>query len=431
MSPVVKKFQLLRRETRALDALLLGAVEPSMLYYSRVQGPQPECSQIGCIIEPNPAAALHLSSHSRRVSPGSVAIFRVKADAAVAGLTDEAPPGWSSALSSAARVRCVLRGRGQQLEYACFPTDYGFDVQVTVPDGCPAHCYVELCSIQVAGTEVDAAKALIPVGYNHDNRSIGRVTAAALIGDVDALRLALDTGASTEEWNWRDMETPLHVASAAGHAACAAILIEAGAKINAGNKAGRTPLHLAARAGHRACVCALLSIGAEVDIKDSCGATALHLAASYVESRKQRNALECLHELVLAGANLDAADMCNQTPLHCASSSGQALCVKALVAAGANIEATDELAKTPLHLAAENGMTDSLWVLITAGADLEALDQYGKTPLILSALEWHDGCVRRLIDAGAIMPVDSSHKVRNAVLTKLVSVAGGSPSLAG
>ena len=70
--------------------------------------------------------------------------------------------------------------------------------------------------------------------------------------------------------------TPLHLASAYGHAAVVRALTEAGACVRAqGGACDDTPLHLASAAGQVEAMAALLEAGADVDAGDEIGNTAL------------------------------------------------------------------------------------------------------------------------------------------------------------
>ena len=83
--------------------------------------------------------------------------------------------------------------------------------------------------------------------------------------------------------NWRDAKgwTPLHAASFANNAATAAVLIGAGADVNARakNRFDNTPLQVAMLSQASDAAKVLIAHGAHLDAKMSEGATALHEAA--------------------------------------------------------------------------------------------------------------------------------------------------------
>ncbi len=81
--------------------------------------------------------------------------------------------------------------------------------------------------------------------------------------------------------------TPLHLAA---DAAMAAVLLAAGAPVDAVNNAGETPLFGAAAANCEPLVLRLLAAGANVDHQDDCGETPLIRAASRCAHRPQKYA---------------------------------------------------------------------------------------------------------------------------------------------
>ena len=103
----------------------------------------------------------------------------------------------------------------------------------------------------------------------------------ALNADLDTMNVLLLAGAATDASTRVGAYTPLHLASARGHAAIVARLITAGARVAAFTTTGVQPLHLAAQSGSAQTVTALLDGGADRDTKDKThGRTPLVFAAS-------------------------------------------------------------------------------------------------------------------------------------------------------
>ena len=77
-------------------------------------------------------------------------------------------------------------------------------------------------------------------------------------------------------------ECPLHWAASGGtdRSDVIALLLEAGADVNARSGGGRVPLHSAAGSGSLEHVSLLLKAGADVNARDGVGNTLLHLAAA-------------------------------------------------------------------------------------------------------------------------------------------------------
>ena len=106
---------------------------------------------------------------------------------------------------------------------------------------------------------------------------------AAALGDVAALRTALEEDDDARVRRSSDGWTPLHLAAFFGREEAAALLIDHGAPINghATNATRNTPLHAAlAGAVSATLVRRLVMAGASVTARDAHGATPLHLAAS-------------------------------------------------------------------------------------------------------------------------------------------------------
>jgi ankyrin repeat protein len=121
--------------------------------------------------------------------------------------------------------------------------------------------------------------------------------------------------------------TAAHWACSTKHASSLALLLDAGALLNARNNNGYTPLMLAAWDGAAACVKLLFARGGdtlELDVQSSqAGKTALHLAAL-------KNHPEIIQLLLQAGADPTIRNNNGYTPLDDAQAKGHAQCVALL-----------------------------------------------------------------------------------------------------
>lgn len=163
-------------------------------------------------------------------------------------------------------------------------------------------CYLgapELVPLLLAGRALDACEA-------------------AALGDVAALRTALEDDDDARVRRSSDGWTPLHLAAFFGRDEAAALLIDHGAPINghATNATRNTPLHAAlAGAVSATLVRRLVMAGASVTARDAHGATPLHLAAS--------RGAEPLCDLLLArGADPGARTAEGATPAQMATDRG-------------------------------------------------------------------------------------------------------------
>jgi uncharacterized protein len=141
---------------------------------------------------------------------------------------------------------------------------------------------------------------------------------AAALGDVPALRTALEEDDDARVRRSSDGWTPLHLAAFFGRDEAAALLIDHGAPINghATNATRNTPLHAAlAGAVNATLVRRLVMAGASVTARDAHGATPLHLAAS--------RGADALCDLLLArGADPGACTAEGATPARMAADRG-------------------------------------------------------------------------------------------------------------
>ena len=234
--------------------------------------------------------------------------------------------------------------------------------------------------------------------------------------------------------------TPLHRAVAYDRAAIAATLIAAGADLEAKNQWGGTPLHLAKLVGHAAIVATMMAAEAEVYAK--------LIAAGWIDDWEQRyaegrallhmmagaNKWMLVRKLVRAGANVDALDAKFSTPLHHAARGNAAESIAELVKGGANLESKDEVlyvegipfgGMTPLHYAAENSSPDALVALLDGGANLEAQDALSFTPLHIAAEKGRREIASELVQRGAninavnqmgLTPMDQAVKEKHFAL---------------
>jgi ankyrin repeat protein len=168
------------------------------------------------------------------------------------------------------------------------------------------------------------------------------VADAEMRGDTARVRVLLRQGADVNA-SQGDGMTALHWAAARGDAAQVAMLVYAGARLEAATRNGNyTPLHLAARGGRSAAVKALLKAGANSKAATTAGgATPLHLAAGI-------GSTESITALLDAGAEVDVREGAwGQTPLMWAADYDRVDAVKLLLARGADIKTISKVENIP------------------------------------------------------------------------------------
>ncbi len=249
------------------------------------------------------------------------------------------------------------------------------------------------------------------------------VPAAAVAGDVDALRRLLDLGLPVDAIDRQGCSALLRAAGG-GHREVVDLLLARGADAGLAAQSGATPLSAAVSMRHADIVdrlvragvpleqrlpgeltvlmvaCALglpelaarlLTAGADVQAVDAQGRTALHCAAMFAFTARDASRVVALFDtLVLAGAEADAAAG-GATPmlllLGARAEPGTAAdedvllaALEQLLAQDVALSARDPRGFGPLHLAALHGLARVVQRLLRAGADPELRDSLGRSP---------------------------------------------------
>ncbi|KAL8255814.1 hypothetical protein R6Q59_030881 [Mikania micrantha] len=162
--------------------------------------------------------------------------------------------------------------------------------------------------------------------------------AAAMHGDVDALRQALDNldGGSIDE-PVEDGDTALHLTCLYGHLSCVQLLLERGASVEAKDEDGGIPLH------------------------DACAGGFLEIAQLLID---KADSSECLKRM------LESVDVEGDTPLHHAARGEHEEIVQLLLSIGASPTKTNVYGKTPGELAEPNTET---WTILEAATRPSAM----------------------------------------------------------
>ena len=161
------------------------------------------------------------------------------------------------------------------------------------------------------------------------------VADAAMRGDAAAVESLLRSGADVNTAQGDGM-TALHWSAERGNTQLTAMLLAAGARLDAVTRLGDfTAMHIAARGGQGAVVRALALAGADVTARTSTGGvTALHYAAA-------AGSVDAVEALLERGAEVDVREEAwLQTPLMFAAATGRTEVVRTLAAAGANLGLT-------------------------------------------------------------------------------------------
>jgi RNA polymerase sigma factor (sigma-70 family) len=190
------------------------------------------------------------------------------------------------------------------------------------------------------------------------------VSAAAALGDSARIRALVEADASLVTHTMADGRTPLHFARSVD---TAAVLLDAGADIDAKDIGGVTPLQWISATGRYKAVAAFLR---------SRGATAQSIdifwACSFGDTATATRVLDADPSQVRARSNGGhgiARTWAGATPLHVAATRGEDDVVCLLIARSADVDARNVQGSTPLHGAAANGHASTIELLIAGGAD--------------------------------------------------------------
>ena len=220
--------------------------------------------------------------------------------------------------------------------------------------------------------------------------------------------------------------TVLHHATTNEDPSIIALLVDAGADLEARNDRGYTPLHSAIGNGNLGAVTALLDAGANIEA-DAGGIWGTPLISATVRisgTRSNRNAatMAIIDALLAAGADVNAVDEDGDSPLlnvlrdgriglfrttgpepdAAADAHVQAIVdlVFRLLEAGADPGVHGAWGQTPLHEAAEYRISAPVQVLLDAGADPDSRDEYGASPLHQAARIGSPEIIALLASAG-------------------------------
>ena len=241
------------------------------------------------------------------------------------------------------------------------------------------------------------------------------IWSAAAAGNIKVIKQNL---AKDVDINAKDSvfgATALSSAALFGHTKVIALLLEAGANVNARNRDGGTPLHNAAFLGQYEAAKLLLENGADVNIRNGDGGTPSDAAAVDWETTRfilgmlrikvDREKIEAGRTKVVEllrqhGATTNTSSESNA--LCDAVRSGDLRAVKKQLANGVDINAGDsEFGVTALSWAALGDDTEIAKFLIEEGADVNAKSRDGSTPLHSAAFLGHAEIAELLIQKGA------------------------------
>jgi hypothetical protein len=186
---------------------------------------------------------------------------------------------------------------------------------------------------------------------------------AAFNDDLAEMEKLLSQGTDANVLDRRMDTTALEQAVSHANLKMVKALLDAGADINAEDRAGRTALMTLDEDATPDLVRALLDAGADVKARDDEGNSALAHAAAGSNA-------EVVRRLLDAGAKINLRNEEGRTALMLAAEAGELENVRALVAAGADYNLKDEEGQTALDLARE-GLHEEVTALLVAHGAVE------------------------------------------------------------
>lgn len=223
-----------------------------------------------------------------------------------------------------------------------------------------------------------------------DNQNRHSLFIAVETGQTDAVRklIALGADAGKDVLSNSNKSPMMHWIHEKDYKQTLALLVEAGADINATDSNGQTALHRACDYMRKEQIPALLQMGAAVNGLNHYGQRPIdELMDNYGYRNEDMPAL--VSALLAHGADpgISPSPLVQRAPLHVAVEAGHVESTRLLLQKGAPVDVPERSAQhmTPLLMAAENGNRALAEMLLAHGANPAKADAEGRGPLHLAA----------------------------------------------
>uniref|UniRef100_A0A667X8L8 Euchromatic histone-lysine N-methyltransferase 2 n=2 Tax=Myripristis murdjan TaxID=586833 RepID=A0A667X8L8_9TELE len=204
--------------------------------------------------------------------------------------------------------------------------------------------------------------------------------AAAQRGLLEICYMLVQAGAKVDAQD-KAMRTPLLEAIINNHVEVARYLVQNSASVYHAEDDGYTGLHHAAKLGNLEIVYLLLETGqVDVNAQDSGGWTPIIWAAEHKH-------VDVIRALLNRGADVTIRDKEMNVCLHWASFAGSVDIAELVLNAGCCLSSVNMHGDTPLHIAAREGFEDCVTLFLSRGADIDIMNREGDTPLSLARVD--------------------------------------------
>lgn len=223
-----------------------------------------------------------------------------------------------------------------------------------------------------------------------DNQNRNSLFIAAVNGKLDAAKklTALGADARKSPVSNNNRSPMVHWVHNDNYREMLAVLISAGADINATDGSGQTALHRACDGMHGDKIKTLLSLGANPNIVNEFGQRPID---ELMDNYNYRNdeMLPIMTALLDKGASADLSPMAEieTSPMHIATQHGHSKTVAMMLQHNAQVDAHDRTysRKTPLMIAVEQGKLDIAEMLVAHGANPLKTDNMKRNALHIAA----------------------------------------------
>ena len=227
-----------------------------------------------------------------------------------------------------------------------------------------------------------------------DKNGIDVMAVAVKFNNGKGIAILKNAGIAIDQYNPQGY-APIHQATVFRRKASLEALLSLGVNTEQPVEGkGTTALHLSARLGFNKIQKMLVEAGANIDARDKAGNTAVHYAARF-------NQAKSIKQQARDGLDINQQNYKLQTPVHVAIEAGAVGALRELTKARPDLSIRDLSGDQPLHSAIKHDRSSDIRILLKAKADPNALNRAGLPALIQSSISGDVRTIGSLVKAGA------------------------------